>query len=636
MRTASLLQAAVWFLSLISSMALHLRPLSDSVPYPGWRPSIFDRRRHIQQLKKRSDPKYVFMHHLVGNTYPYTQADWVDDIRKIQEKGVDALALNIGGDAWQRQQVASAYAAASELGTNFKLFLSFDLTAIGCDLNDLVDRVNQFANHPNQFHVGGRPMISSFAGKCLGNDGWANLKARTNGYLMPFIEAIEGQYNAWPSLDSWLCWGCAWPQGDVDKTTNDDNYYIGQLGPRYATTISPWMFTHYNYKNWYQRGDDWLMNTRWEQLISMRDKIKFLEILTWNDYGESHYIGPVKGAQPDGTTWANLPHTSWHDMSQYYITAFKTGSFPTVTRDIIYFWARPHPATASATSDRLSRPSGYEWTSDTLWAVAFSTSDSTVTLTCGSSSQTFEVGPGVQKLKIPLSPGKITITMVRNGVTVIDHTPSDYTFVTNPKTYNYNAYVGAANVSSATSVPTMSSMTSRTSTTSKMSTISMTSPTSTTSQTSTTSPISTTSTNSTTSTTSMMSATSTTSITSTAPAFTNACTPTSSSHPTSNLAVTWKYLGCYPDYSHRTLNGGMDISFSHQTVATCLAICAAQNYAFGGTEYGVECWCSTKITHGRRPVPARECNMPCSGNSTDICGGRNRISLYSQVGGRGA
>jgi hypothetical protein len=47
-------------------------------------------------------------------------------------------------------------------------------------------------------------MISSFAGKCLGNDGWANLKTRTNGYLLPFIEAIEGQYDAWPSLDSWL------------------------------------------------------------------------------------------------------------------------------------------------------------------------------------------------------------------------------------------------------------------------------------------------------------------------------------------------------------------------------------------------------------------------------------------------
>jgi glucan endo-1,3-alpha-glucosidase len=113
----------------------------------------------------------------------------------------------MGSDTWQRHQVASAYAAADELGTNFKLFLSFDLTAMGCDVNDLVDRVNQFANHPNQFRVDGKPMISSFAGKCLGNDGWANLKARTNGYLMPFIEAIEGQYNAWPSLDTWLWYG---------------------------------------------------------------------------------------------------------------------------------------------------------------------------------------------------------------------------------------------------------------------------------------------------------------------------------------------------------------------------------------------------------------------------------------------
>jgi glucan endo-1,3-alpha-glucosidase len=116
----------------------------------------------------------------------------------------DALALNIGGDDWQQHQAASAYAAANELGTNFKLFLSFDLSAIGCDVDDLVSRVNQFVNHPNQFRVNGRPMISSFAGKCLGNDGWANIKTRTNGYLMPFIEEIEGKYDAWPSLDSWL------------------------------------------------------------------------------------------------------------------------------------------------------------------------------------------------------------------------------------------------------------------------------------------------------------------------------------------------------------------------------------------------------------------------------------------------
>ncbi|KAF9456254.1 glycoside hydrolase [Collybia nuda] len=398
------------------------------------------------ELNKRAGTKYVFMHHIVGNTFPYTQADWADDIRQIQAKGVDALALNMGGDSWQRDQIASAYAAAAALGTNFKLFMSFDFSAMGCDVNDLVGRVTQFSSHPNQFKIDGKPFISSFFGSCLGNAGWASLKSQTNAYLMPFIEGIEGQFGNWPSLDSWYCWGCAWPQGNIDKTTDDDNFYISQLGTRYATTVSTWMFTHYSSKNWYQRGDDWLVITRWEQLMAMRNTLTFVEMVSWNDYGESHYLGPVKGAQPAGTTWTNnMPHTAWYDMSQYYITAFKTGSFPAITQDVIYYWARTHPATATASADPLPRPSGFDWSPDTLWAVVFSTSTSTVTLKCGSSSQTFSnVAPGVTKLKIPLSPGKITVTMVKNGATVINQTPSDYTFITNPTIYNENAYVGAA------------------------------------------------------------------------------------------------------------------------------------------------------------------------------------------------
>ena len=43
-------------------------------------------------------------------------------------------------------------------------------------------------------------------------------------------------------------------------------------------------------------------------------------------------FGPIKGAQPAGTTWANgFPHTAWFDMSEYYITAFKTGVYPDIT-----------------------------------------------------------------------------------------------------------------------------------------------------------------------------------------------------------------------------------------------------------------------------------------------------------------
>ena len=115
----------------------------------------------------------------------------------------DALALNIGSDSWEETQVASAYAAAESLGTGFKLFLSFDFTAMGCTLSNIVSLVNTYANHPNQFKFNGKTFISSYEGGCLGNAGWASLKDQTNGYAMPFISGLEGQFSQWPALDSW-------------------------------------------------------------------------------------------------------------------------------------------------------------------------------------------------------------------------------------------------------------------------------------------------------------------------------------------------------------------------------------------------------------------------------------------------
>ena len=51
-------------------------------------------------------------------------------------------------------------------------------------------------------------------------------------------------------------------------------------------------------------------NSRWETLISNRDSVDIVEIVTWNDYGESSYIGPIEGAQPAGTTWTSgFDHT---------------------------------------------------------------------------------------------------------------------------------------------------------------------------------------------------------------------------------------------------------------------------------------------------------------------------------------
>lgn len=87
--------------------------------------------------------------------------------------------------------------------------------------------------------------------------------------------------------------------------------------------MSPWFFTHYSPatydKNWIYLADYWLYNARWETLVANRDSVDIVELITWNDYGESHYVGPIEGAQPMYTTWATgydhqgqKSSTIWH------------------------------------------------------------------------------------------------------------------------------------------------------------------------------------------------------------------------------------------------------------------------------------------------------------------------------------
>ena len=59
-------------------------------------------------LEPRATTKYVFAHHIVGNTAPYTQATWAADIALAQANGIDGFALNVGSDSWEITQVASA------------------------------------------------------------------------------------------------------------------------------------------------------------------------------------------------------------------------------------------------------------------------------------------------------------------------------------------------------------------------------------------------------------------------------------------------------------------------------------------------------------------------------------------------
>ena len=106
----------------------------------------------------------------------------------------------------------------------------------------------------------------------------------------------------------------------------------------------------------------------------------------------------------------------------------------------------------------------------------------------------------------------------------------------------------------------------------------------------------------------------------------------------------YRYEGCFkennPGRQLQTQLYGND----DNTIAMCVAACAAGGYVFCGIQYNRECWAGPTIP--KLQVADDNCNYPCMGDINEICGGNGvgsgaggaYISLFAdsaQLGGNG-
>lgn len=102
-----------------------------------------------------------------------------------------------------------------------------------------------------------------------------------------------------------------------------------------------------------------------------------------------------------------------------------------------------------------------------------------------------------------------------------------------------------------------------------------------------------------------------------------------SAAPTSK--ETWKSLGCYFDTGtpHSLLNKTSSPAETQMTVNGCQNVCNLLGFQYAGLRYGKSCFCDNTI----KTVPSNDllCDAPCTGNSTQMCGGQDRISIYQHA-----
>lgn len=106
---------------------------------------------------------------------------------------------------------------------------------------------------------------------------------------------------------------------------------------------------------------------------------------------------------------------------------------------------------------------------------------------------------------------------------------------------------------------------------------------------------------------------------------TTSSTPTGPSHRPTIAPFT--LVGCQTEGSGaRALSGKTYSSGTALTLSACAEFC--QGFRYFGTEYSAECYCGNALHASSSPAPLSECDMPCSGDASQFCGGPNRLTLY--------
>ena len=108
------------------------------------------------------------------------------------------------------------------------------------------------------------------------------------------------------------------------------------------------------------------------------------------------------------------------------------------------------------------------------------------------------------------------------------------------------------------------------------------------------------------------------------------------------------FKGCYTEATNgRALAlRQTNLGFSNMTVESCLTSCKSQGFSRNASiptflvvfianprivaalEYSGECYCDLSLANGAVPTSPVNCNTPCNGNPSQICGGAGYISFY--------
>ena len=193
--------------------------------------------------------------------------------------------------------------------------------------------------------------------------------------------------------------------------------------------VSPLQFKHDpQFGNYYRRGEANL-EYRFGQVLALQPDL--VELQTWNDAGESHYMGnswpePIAGTDIAAYT-ANFPHTAYWEILPAFVKAWKAGASSTAgmvpTNNQAAqgaFWHHPLLTTSDCSADPVGEPQGLDDAQDLVTAVvlvAEGEASLRAAVSVGSATLgTQDLSPGFNHFSVSgLLPGTVSLEVTDTG-----------------------------------------------------------------------------------------------------------------------------------------------------------------------------------------------------------------------------
>lgn len=361
------------------------------------------------------------------------------DFQLAKAAGIDAFALNIGTDPYTSEQLNLAYESAAS--NDMRVFISFDFNWFSTsDTEIIANLIREFGGKSAQLKVDGKVFVSSFAGDGLDVETLRQAVGTDIFFAPNFHPSQTPNPDRIDAALSWMAWDsdgnnrAPSPSNNLTTLQSDTSYttWLSTSSKSYIAPISPWFSTHYGAevpysKNWVFPGD-LLWYNRWNEILTQGPR--FVEIVTWNDYGESHYIGPLSSPHTDdgASKWVDgMPHGGWLEMAKPYIKAYKAGSKDVggfIEEEKLVYWYRTmrSEVECDGTDTVGARPEGHETLEDEVFVVALLKEAAKIRVVSGGNEKMFDAPAGASAWSTDMGVGQQKFSLERGEQEVLSET----------------------------------------------------------------------------------------------------------------------------------------------------------------------------------------------------------------------